>query len=128
MVSSVLLIDDDEDDRDFFLEAVSNAHPEIKCTTAVNGQDGLEALVEQKVRPDLIFLDLNMPLMNGQQFLTEIKSRSKFTAIPIVILSTSSDQATINEAMRLGAKAFITKPDKLSAWEKTISDFLKRSI
>lgn len=127
MVSSVLLIDDDEDDRYFFLEALTSAHPEIKCTTAVNGQDGLEALTAQLVRPDVIFLDLNMPLMNGQQFLHEIKSHSNLTGIPIVILSTSSDQAIINEAMNLGAKAFITKPDKLSAWEKTLSDFLKHS-
>jgi CheY-like chemotaxis protein len=128
MVSCVLLIDDDEDDRYFFLEALGSAHPDIKCTTAVNGQDGLEALEAQKVRPDVIFLDLNMPLMNGQQFLREIRSRTKFTGIPIVILSTSSDQGAIDEAMSLGAKAFITKPDKLSAWEKTISDFLKSSI
>lgn len=128
MVSTILLIDDDEDDRDFFLEAVSSVQPDIKCTTAENGRVGLDVLTREKVTPDLIFLDLNMPLMNGQEFLREVKSSGSLINIPVVILSTSSDQATIKEAMSLGAKAFITKPDKLSAWKQTISDFLQNAI
>lgn len=124
MICSVLLIDDDEDDRGFFLEAMSARYPDIHCTFAVNGKDGLEMLTQHKVRPDVIFLDLNMPLMNGREFLREIKFHNSITSIPIVILSTSSDRNTIDEALSLGAKAFLTKPDKMHAWERTISDFI----
>ena len=125
MVSRVLLIDDDEDDRDFFLEVLSTTHPSIKCATAVNGEDGLNWLIGQKTHPDLIFLDLNMPLMSGQQFLHAVKRHDSLSDIPIVILSTSSDQATKDNVMKLGATAFITKPDKISNWTKTIGEFLK---
>src|SRR5687767_14126916 len=108
----VLLVDDDEDDREFMLQVLGESFPEIACTIAVNGRDAFEQLKDY--RPDIIFLDLNMLLMDGRQFLRLIKQRTDLAEIPIVILSTSSDIETITETKSLGAKEFITKPDKLS--------------
>lgn len=110
----VLLVDDDEDDREFLLQVLGDSFPDVACTTAVNGRDALEQL--EDYRPDIIFLDLNMPLMDGRQFLRLIKQRTDLAEIPIVILSTSSDIETITETKSLGARDFITKPDKLSGW------------
>lgn len=76
-------------------------------------------------RPDIIFLDLNMPLMNGRQFLQKVKQMKDFRSIPVVILTTSSDRESIVETRRLGATDFLTKPDKLSGWEKLLSKILK---
>jgi CheY-like chemotaxis protein len=118
-----MLIDDDEDDREIFISIVQTALPGISLFIATNGQEGLEALQNATIQPDLIFLDLNMPLMNGQQFMEAVKSDGRLQQIPVVILSTSSDKATIHDMKALGAIHFITKPDKYSAWEKMLKDF-----
>jgi CheY-like chemotaxis protein len=123
----LLLIDDDEDDRGFFLEALEAINPDIFCVTAENGQDGLTKLLSENPPPDVIFLDLNMPLMNGRQFLVEIKNHQQLPDIPVVILSTSSDNETKRQTSKLGAKHFITKPDKLSAWESMLKEFFDDS-
>ena len=119
-----MLIDDDEDDREIFLSVIQNILPNATYTVAINGQDALTKLSEDSV-PHLIFLDLNMPLMNGKQFLAARRESRMLNTIPVVILSTSSDQSTIEEAIELGAIYFVTKPDKYSAWEGALRDVLK---
>jgi CheY-like chemotaxis protein len=84
----VLLVDDDEDDRDFFLSVLDVIDASLKCHTAENGSVALQYLIQQKVRPDVIFLDLNMPVMNGKQFLAEVKKRDDLKDIPVIVLST----------------------------------------
>lgn len=123
-----MLVDDDEDDREIFLSVIQNILPEAVYTIATNGEDALQKLSGNEANPDLIFLDLNMPLMNGKQFLVEIKKNKKLDSIPVVILSTSSDQATIKEAINLGALYFVTKPDKFSAWEEALKTILNNFI
>ncbi len=59
---------------------------------------------------DLIILDLNLPKINGVDVLKSLKGNSKYSSIPVVILSTSSDQNTISEAYKNGANGYITKP------------------
>lgn len=70
----------------------------------------MEKLSEISIIPDAIFLDLNMPIMDGFQFLREIKSLSALQSIPVIILSTSSQQETVDAAKKMGAQGFITKP------------------
>jgi CheY-like chemotaxis protein len=119
----LMLIDDDEDDRDFFLQAMEDVLPGMVCDTAPNGKVALDNLNASILRPDLIFLDLNMPLMNGWQFLSEIGKHEGLTEIPVVILSTSGDAQTVRQTLALGARHFITKPDQLPAWESVLKRF-----
>jgi CheY-like chemotaxis protein len=119
-----MLIDDDEDDKEIFLSVIANVLPQVSCVMATNGQEALQLLSHGQNRPDVIFLDLNMPLMNGKDFLSHISKDESLRLIPVIILSTSSDQGTIKEALNLGAKDFITKPDKFSAWEQTLKNVL----
>ena len=119
-----MLIDDDEDDREIFLSVIQNILPNATYTIAMNGQDALSKL-SGNLMPHVIFLDLNMPLMNGRQFLAARRSNVILNSIPVVILSTSSDQSTIKETIELGALYFVTKPDKYSAWEGALRDVLK---
>jgi CheY-like chemotaxis protein len=121
-----MLIDDDEDDREICLSVLQTILPEASYIIATNGEDALQKLNNGNASPDLIFLDLNMPLMNGKQFLTEIKKNAKLSSVPIIILSTSSDQATIKETIDLGARDFVTKPDKYSAWEDALKKLLNK--
>ncbi len=75
-MANVLIVDDDEDDRDLFCIAVHELEPKINCILARNGEEALQGLrLEKFPKPDLIFLDLNMPRLNGFQFLTGIKTR-----------------------------------------------------
>jgi CheY-like chemotaxis protein len=106
----LVLIDDDEDDQEIFLAALSEVSDAVTCTTYVSAQEALQALTGAQQTPDVIFLDLNMPLMNGQQFLVEIKKIGSLKHIPVIIFSTSSHSATIQATKELGAYDFITKP------------------
>lgn len=122
MFRNILIVDDDEDDREFFLQIVEEFYSGTNCVTAINGQDALEKL--ENYLPDVIFLDLNMPLMNGFQFLERRKQHNELKHIPVIILSTSSDPRSIQDAIRYGAKDFITKPDTLSGWELVLKKAL----
>lgn len=119
------LIDDDADDREIFLGVVEAVAPAIRCVTASNGQEAINRLKSKEIKPDLIFLDLNMPLMNGKQFLKACSELDGCKQIPVIILTTSSDHKSIEETMALGASDYITKPDKFSAWQNIIKEKLE---
>jgi CheY-like chemotaxis protein len=123
----LLLVDDDEDDREIFLSVLENIAPNISCSTAANGHEALNTLKELDVLPDLVFLDLNMPLMNGRQFLSEIQRHSALRELKVIVLSTSSDKDTISQTRSLGAIDFLTKPDKYSGWERAIKEVLTKT-
>lgn len=116
------LIDDDVDDQEIFLSVLEEVAPSIRCYTASNGQEAINKLVSSEVKPDLIFLDLNMPLMNGKQFLKACMLLDECRNIPVIILTTSSDKRSAEETRQLGARDYITKPDKFSAWGSIIKE------
>jgi CheY-like chemotaxis protein len=124
LAKRILVVDDDEDDRDVFLEVVSELDSTVISNTAINGADGLEKLASVDALPSIIFLDLNMPIMNGTEFLRKVKSMDHLKNIPIVIFSTSSDEWAIKEVKALGATDFITKPDKFKDWRTVIKPFI----
>jgi CheY-like chemotaxis protein len=107
---NLLLIDDDEDDQHIFMTAAAEVSSKVNCIAFYDAREALEKLSLQEVTPDVIFLDLNMPIMNGEQFLTEIKRHKDLKHIPVIIFSTSSNQNTIKSVKELGATSFITKP------------------
>lgn len=117
----LLIADDDEDDRLFFCEAVKEIEPGTECITAINGEDVLEKLRSGLQQlPNYIFLDLNMPPMNGFRCFEELKQDDKLKNIPVVIFSTTSSQREIDKMLALGALHFIVKPTSL----KKLSDEL----
>lgn len=115
-------IDDDIDDCEFFMEAlqsVSNAD----YTAMHNPVDALNKLIRNELKPDIIFLDLNMPIMSGFEFLTEIKNQKNIQNIPVVIFTTSQFEETKLKAKHFGAKDFISKPSDFNELKKIISQF-----
>jgi CheY-like chemotaxis protein len=111
----VFLIDDDEDDREIFGEALSALEYNTRYVEAVNGLDALEKLQEPEFsRPDVIFLDLNMPKMDGREFLVAVKQLEDFRNIPVIIYSTSSNTGDIQFSMSHQAADFITKHHSIS--------------
>ena len=106
------IVDDDAEDRDLLIEALLSIDKGGQCFTAKNGEEGLQKLAEDVIPlPDFIFLDLNMPRQNGKQFLIEIKKIKRFSHIPVVIYTTSSDEKDREESKQLGALYYIPKPD-----------------
>lgn len=111
---NILLIDDDEDDQDIFKSALKELNSSVRFEGFYNALEALDRLSEKQIIPDVVFLDLNMPVMSGLQFLTHIKDREMLKDIPVFIYSTSSQNSTIKLAKELGAYDFITKPNKYS--------------
>lgn len=120
----ILLIDDDEDDQEIFLSAVKELAPEVECTAMSDASEALKMLADGRLSPDVIFLDLNMPVMTGQQFLAEIKKRPVISEIPVIIFSTSSHAEMIRKTMALGASDFITKPGRYDALMNLLRPFV----
>jgi CheY-like chemotaxis protein len=111
----VLIVDDDEDDRDLLSEAVHEIDPRINCILARNGQEALIGLrMHEMPKPNLIFLDLNMPRVNGIQFLKELRKDRALRDIPVAIYTTSNLNKDEQECRRLGAVHFVTKPSSFN--------------
>jgi CheY-like chemotaxis protein len=117
----VLIVDDDQDDRDLFCNGVRSINPEIECLTARHGSDALYLLnLPSFLKPDIIFLDLNMSRINGIQFLNIIQKDARLRLIPVVIYTTSKSLAEKELCLSLGAVDFITKPYSLSEFVKSL--------
>lgn len=108
---SILIVDDDADDRKLFIDAIKEVNAKFICTTAI---DGKQALMQLKANydslPDFIFLDLRMPRFGGKKCLIELKSDDKLKSIPVIIYTTSKDVDEAKELSELGAVHFISKP------------------
>ncbi|NLR82645.1 response regulator [Chitinophaga eiseniae] len=125
--TSVLLIDDDIDDRMIFGEVLKELAPDINYHEAINGEDALMKL-SRDFTPDLIFLDLNMPRINGKQFLAEIRQLDHLKHIPVIIYTTSSHDSDKKETRQLGASYFLTKPNSLHELTHTLSRILQQQL
>lgn len=118
----IMIVDDDEDDIEIFCEAVKQLHKDNECVSASNGEDALHKLSRENERlPDFIFLDLNMPRLNGKQCLTRLKLNTRLRDIPVIIYSTSKLEEDIEEAKQLGAVHFLTKPSKIKDLQNAIA-------
>lgn len=116
----IFYADDDEDDREFFCEAIDELYDSSKLVTLEDGDGLLNALRNPPPTPSLVFLDLNMPGKTGFDVLKEIRTLERFKNIPVIVVSTSSDEKTISITKELGANYYIPKP--------TDYDDLKKSL
>lgn len=121
---NILHIDDDEDDLEFFSTAIEELDSMLQCTSMHSPREALKKLTAKELNPDIIFIDLNMPLMDGFQFLSELKKLPGF-AIPVVTLSTSSQFITRQQVDAIGAAGYITKPTSIREFKRLISAFLE---
>jgi CheY-like chemotaxis protein len=124
-ISSIFLIDDDCDDREIFEAVLAEVDKTIKLNTASDGAEALEKLDTGTVNNvDLIFLDINMPRMDGIEFLERVKKNARFKNIPVVIYSTTNQDSFVEKTLGLGAICYITKVTSFEA----LSDALKKIL
>jgi CheY-like chemotaxis protein len=109
---SILLIEDDELDIISVQRSLKKLESEYELHTAYNGIEALEMLRNAKVglTPDVILLDLNMPKMNGIEFLRLLREDKQLKDIRVFVMTTSSESADRDAAEKLGISGFIIKP------------------
>ncbi|WP_336367510.1 response regulator [Marinobacter sp. C2H3] len=126
----IVLAEDDEDDQLIVRKAFQQARFRSPLHIVDNGRELMHYLRgegryqdrEAYPMPGLILLDLNMPVMNGEEALAQIKADKNLQHIPVVILTTSDDQTGINRCYELGASTFITKPVTFSGFLNVVSE------
>ena len=107
----LLIVDDDEDDRQLFIESAKEVDENIICVTADDGQRALEILKnKENTLPDYIFLDLRMPRFSGRKTIEEIKRNPDLQHIPVIIYTTSREMEDSDELKKMGAAHFVSKP------------------
>lgn len=123
----VILVEDDPDDRDLFTIFFSKRKDLSLLPTMENGFALLEYLEKSKSDelPDLIVLDQNMPMLNGKQTLSFLKSNPRYVSIPAVIYSTYTDTNLIIDCSNLGASMVAVKPVDREGYQKMMDDFLE---
>ncbi len=124
----ILFADDDSEDIELFKLSISEIGSEVKLKIVENGTKLLKYLFEVKSSdeyPHLIFLDINMPGLNGKECLKEIRRNKKFNLIPVIIFSTSSNRNDIDETFENGANLFVTKPEDIKKQKSLLSTILK---
>jgi CheY-like chemotaxis protein len=106
----ILLADDDAVDRELFSEALKSTQVKFKLDEVPGGEEVFTHLNNTLQKPDLIILDLNMPVKDGRETLKELKANKNFRCIPVVILSTSNSYFDVRHSYDSGASLFLTKP------------------
>ena len=125
-IMNIVLADDDEDDRLLFDEAITEIDVKTKLSLFNDGKALMDYLVlPETVLPEIVFLDLNMPIKNGMQCLNEIRKHDKLKELCVAIYSTSSSEQDIENTFVNGANVYINKPNSFSALKKAIDKVLK---
>ena len=121
----ILLVEDNEGDIVLTLEAFEESKIKTRISVVKNGKDALHFLLNQEEfkdvdKPDLILLDLNIPIFSGMEVLKKVKEHSVLKKIPIIILTTSSNPNEISHAYENHANSFVTKPINMTDFIKTV--------
>jgi CheY-like chemotaxis protein len=119
------LVDDDDDDKEIFVDALEEVSPETRTKLFDNGAALLDYLNNANNElPDVIFLDINMPVKNGFDTLSEIRNSDRLKELCIIVYSTSDSPIDIQKSYRIGATGFVQKPSSHGALKNIISKIL----
>jgi CheY-like chemotaxis protein len=120
----LLCVDDDPDDVELFKDAVKIINHNWTCVAAFNGDEALKML--RTFTPDYIFLDINMPVMDGKETLRNLRIDRRLKTVPIHILSTSDSKAEIEICRVLGATSFLVKPNSFEGLVSSLRTVFER--
>lgn len=121
---SILLVDDDEIERLKFKKVSQNVDFDCSIFEANNGENALTFL-NSNMSLDLIITDLNMPRMDGFEFLSSLKNNIKLKSIPVVIMSTSERKIDLERCYEFGISGYFSKPLKYSEYVSKVTSLLQ---
>ncbi|WP_127138785.1 response regulator [Flagellimonas oceanensis] len=125
-ILNIALADDDEDDRQFFQDAIEDISIKTKLSLLNDGQELMDYLnLPNVVLPNLVFLDLNMPIKNGMQCLKEIRANADLDKVCIAIYSTSCSENDIEDTFVNGANIYLNKPNNFNKLRDSIEKVLQ---
>ena len=124
MALNILFIEDDVIEIMKLHRTIAKLGLKHKIVEAENGEDALKILNNQYDTPDIILLDLNMPKMNGIEFLKILKENEDFKYIPTIILSTSNNQQDLKECYAIGIAGYMIKPLKYEDYIEKLNTIL----
>ncbi len=127
MAYNILIVDDSSIVRKVLIKTFGMTEIKInQFYQAANGQEGYDTLQQNWI--DLVFLDINMPVMNGMEFMRKIRQDEKLHDTPVVIVSTEGSKERIDELHALGIKAFLHKPVTPEGLVSTINSILGAQV
>lgn len=121
---TIFYTDDDQDDLEFFREIVDIIDSKFIVVTQNSATELLHALENPPPTPFIVFLDINMPGINGLEILKKVRDLEKYRELPIVIFSTSNDEMTIEKSRSLGASYYLPKSGVFDKLRKSIQHTL----
>lgn len=124
MTRYIMVVDDDLDDIQLFQEALTEIEPALECKIAGNGMEALALLESAIVKPDLIFVDMNMPLLNGKDFIKMIRQNKIYNSIRLFLYSTADMSSQQPELVSIGASGFLRKPTSYIALRDGLSEVI----
>ncbi len=119
----ILLVDDDQDDRSIFSDALSELKIESNLNMLEDGRELINYLEDPKTKlPDILFLDLNMPYKSGVECLKEIRQMEKYRTLTVAIYSTSNSEKDMEDTFVNGANIYIRKPNDFTKLKKVLNE------
>lgn len=122
-----VLIDDDDDDQLIFSTTIKKHFKEYHFLSFSSFMEAEKTLSEKSDDVGVVFIDLNMPKVNGKEGLVKLRSNPSYKFKPLIIYSTSNNPNDVNECLKKGATAFITKPSKINTLVSELSNYLESS-
>jgi CheY-like chemotaxis protein len=120
----ILLIEDDADDIELLRETFDTNNVNYHMDVVKEGDLAIPFLQKAHELPDVIVMDLNLPKLHGREILAQIKESKTFSAIPVVVLTTSSMQDDINFSYSMGARKYVTKPSTVEGFNSTVQTII----
>lgn len=124
MGKHILLAEDDIDDQQFFSAALKEVSESAHLTIVSSAEAAFEFLQASEALPDICVLDINMPGATGMELLKTLREQERFNALPIVMLTTSSERQSANQSFELGANGYYSKPSTHNMLKEIVSKIL----
>lgn len=125
----VFLVDDDYEDHEIFKMAFDKVEDSYHLVTVDNGIEAIETFKnDSNFKPDIIFLDVNMPRMNGKDCIRELRRMETIAHIPMILYSTHDGHKEVIEAQEAGASDFMTKPASITEFTRSLKSMVDRHV
>jgi CheY-like chemotaxis protein len=127
--TSILIVEDNPDHAELIEATILDCEPGIRILNLKNGEEALQHFATLKRQnaptPDLIFMDIKMPRMNGIETLIALKQDTYMSNIPVVMLSTSTNESEMRVCLKAGAEIYLAKPLQTDIFKQQIRPILE---